>query len=154
MKKLLVLAVILISFTKGFSQNLNTGTTYKTAIGVKVYPGAITVKHFVKSDAAIEGIGYFYDGFRFTGLYEFHGNINGADGLKWYIGPGLHTGYNNSYDNNYKNEPEVGIDGILGLDYKIKGAPIDISFDWQPSFNIFTNGYFRGYGGLAFRFTL
>jgi hypothetical protein len=28
----------------------------------------------------------------------------------------------------------VGIDGVLGLDYKFNGAPINMSLDWQPSF--------------------
>ena len=27
----------------------------------------------------------------------------------------------------------IGVDGVLGLDYKISGAPINVSLDWQPS---------------------
>lgn len=152
MKKVFLFSVLLFSVIAVFSQNINTGSTYKTAVGVKIYPGAITAKHFISNNAAIEGIGYFYNGFRLTGLYELHGNINGLEGLKWYIGPGAHLGFDNANNNNSNNGIAVGVDGIIGLDYKITGAPINISFDWQPSFNFISDAYFKGYGGLAFRF--
>jgi hypothetical protein len=68
---------------------MNTGSDYKTALGVKVYPGAITVKHFIKPGAAVEGLGYISsDGFRLTGLYELHNNLGDVPGLKWYVGGG------------------------------------------------------------------
>ncbi len=38
----------LIVFTASVAMSQSTGSTYKTALGVKVYPGAISVKHFVK----------------------------------------------------------------------------------------------------------
>jgi hypothetical protein len=128
--------------------------SYTTALGVKFYPGAISLKHFVSKNTALEGLGYFWDkGFRLTGLYEIHGDINGAPGLKWYIGPGAHIGF---YDSKWGGGSSVGIDGILGLDYKIKVAPINVSVDWQPSFE-FGNKYGRGFsgnwGGFAVRYT-
>ena len=44
-----------------------------------------------------ELIGYFWKlGARFTGLYEIHGNLADAAGLKWYIGPGVHIGFYNT----------------------------------------------------------
>jgi hypothetical protein len=46
-----------------------------------------------------------------------------------------------------------GIDGVLGLDYKIKGAPLNLSIDWQPSFNFVGYSYFSNWGGLAIRYT-
>ena len=74
------------------SQSL--GTSYTTAIGVKVYPASLSVKHFVQQNNAIEGLLTFWEsGNRLTGLYEIHGDINNAAGLKWYIGPGAHIGF-------------------------------------------------------------
>jgi hypothetical protein len=153
MKKVISIVTLFLITATSFAQDINTSSSYKTAVGVKVYPGAITVKHFLNDHAAVEGIGYFYNGFKLTGLYELHGNINGLEGLKWYIGPGAHIGFDNVNNDNSNNGIAVGIDGIIGLDYKITGAPINISFDWQPSFNFITDSYFKGYGGLAFRFT-
>ena len=134
------------------------GSDYQTAVGVKIYPGALSVKHFIKDDVALERLGYFWRyGFRVTGLYEFHGDINNAPGLKWYIGPGAHIGFwNNDWSKRYPDRSDgvnVGVDGVLGLDYKIKGAPINLSLDWQPSFNIIGYTYFEGgWGGFAARF--
>ena len=126
---------------------------YSTALGVKFYPGAISLKHFVKSDAALEALGYFWDkAFRITGLYEIHGDVNGAPGLKWYVGPGMHAGF---YNTKYGGGTSVGVDGVLGLDYKIKAAPLNLSIDWQPSFefgNKYGNGFSGNWGGFAIRY--
>jgi len=156
MKKqtLLIIIALIVSFA-GFSQA--TGSDYKTAVGVKIYPGAITVKHFIKNDVALEGLASFWNyGFRITGLYEYHGDIRDLDGLKWYIGPGAHLGfYNNDWKNRYTDRDtgiDLGVDGVLGLDYKIKGAPINLSLDWQPSFTIISHTDFRSWGGLGVRF--
>lgn len=138
----------------GFSQNM--GTTYKTAIGVKVWNGGgITFKSFVQPEQAVELVAYFYkNGTRITGLYEFHGNIQNAQGLKWYAGPGVHLGF---YDNKgvEGNNTFAGIDGVLGLDLKIKQAPINLALDWQPSFEFGENrGFVGSWGGFAIRYTL
>src|SRR5215213_4436515 len=155
MKKALIaaLALILMS-TQANSQSM--GQSYRTALGVKFWPGAISVKHFVRDNRALEGLGYFWNyGFRFTGLYEIHGDINGAPGLKWYVGPGAHIGFwNNDWKRRYPSREDgvaIGVDGVLGLDYKIKGAPINLSIDWQPSFNIVGYTYFSSWGGLGIR---
>jgi hypothetical protein len=155
MKKLLIVFVIGLLTSKSYSQAL--GQDYRTAVGVKVWPGAITVKHFIKDDAAIEGLLSFWNyGFRITGLYEYHGDINGAPGLKWYIGPGAHIGfYNNDYKAAYPDRDagiDLGVDGIIGLDYKFNNAPINLSLDWQPSFTIVSHPDFRSWGGLGIRF--
>lgn len=159
MKKILTVFVALFLFlTAAFSQA--EGSNYQTALGVKFYPGAFTVKHFVKKNQAIEGLATFWRyGFRFTGLYEIHGNIEGAQGLKWYAGPGAHIGiWNGDWKNRYPTRDDgvaIGIDGVIGLDYKIKGAPLNFSLDWQPSFNFTGYSYFEaGWGGFAIRYCL
>ena len=152
-----IVAICLLGISAVQAQSM--GSDYKTALGFKVYPGAISIKHFTKSNVAIEGLGYFWNyGSRITGLYEFHGNVNGAPGLKWYAGPGAHIGFwNDKWKNEYSNRDKgvaIGIDGVLGLDYKINGAPINLSIDWQPSFNLIGYNYFEGgWGGLAMRYT-
>ncbi|ULQ57846.1 hypothetical protein KJS94_06495 [Flavihumibacter rivuli] len=151
----LILSVALTLETK--AQSL--GSDYRTALGVKFYPGGITVKHFIKDNAALEGIAYFWNhGFRFTGLYEFHGDINGAPGLKWYVGPGAHMGfYNKDWNRNdhYYEDGDFsfGLDGVLGLDYKIKGAPLNLSLDVQPYLELANGTYMDAWGGFAIRFT-
>lgn len=141
--------------------------TYTTALGIKVWgDGAgVSLKHFISSNRALEGIGFFWNGgARITGLYEFHFDIAGAPGLKWYVGPGVHVGfYNDGYNrynnfnnnnNNYRGGSFVGIDGVLGLDYKFNRAPINLSLDWQPSIEFGSGRTFNGaWGGLGIRYT-
>lgn len=156
-KMFLSVIVLLIAATSVSAQkrtNYNTSESYQTALGVKFYPGAITIKHFINDNTALEGLGYFWErGGRITGLYEIHGNINDVAGLKWYIGPGAHLGF---YNTKYGGGTSIGIDGVLGLDYKFQGAPINLSLDWQPSFefgNNYGNGFSGNWGGFAIRYT-
>ena len=156
MKKfLLLVSVIFIVTTNLNAQSGNSttnSTSYKTAVGVKFYPGAISVKHFISAKDAIELLGYFANhGARITGLYEIHGNINNAGGLKYYFGPGAHVSF---YSSKYGSGGSAGVDGVLGLDYKIPSAPINLALDWQPSFD-FKNidGFIGDWFGIAIRYT-
>lgn len=154
MRKALLAAILLLAAVAGQAQSKSTNSsTYKTALGVKVWDGGgITLKHFFNERNAGELIGYFWrNGVRFTGLYEIHGDIEGAEGLRWYIGPGAHIGF---YNTKYGDGSYGGIDGVLGLDYKFGGAPINVSIDWQPSFEFGDNrGFYGGWGGLGIRYT-
>lgn len=151
------LLIALISFFIVISANAQSRSTnsssYRTALGVKVWDGGgISFKHFVNGNNALELIGYFWNrGTRITGLYEIHGPISGATGLQWYIGPGAHIGFYNSKNG---DGAFAGIDGVLGLDYKFRGAPINMSLDWQPSFEFGDGrGFYGNWGGLGIRYT-
>jgi len=154
MRKVLALTVLISLATLVQAQSKSSnGHSYRTALGVKVWDGGgISFKHFLTDKNAIELIGYFWNqGTRITGLYEIHGPINGAPGLLWYIGPGAHIGF---YNTKYGDGAFAGIDGVLGLDYKFNGAPINISLDWQPSFEFGDGrGFVGSWGGLGIRYT-
>lgn len=154
MKKLLVLSfAVLFSLSLQAQKKSNEGVSYQNALGVKVFDGGgVTFKHFFNEKNAGELVGYFWrNGTRITGLYEIHNNISGVDGLKWYIGPGAHVGI---YKTGYGDGTYFGVDGVLGLDYKFKSAPINLSADWQPSYEFGDNrGFYGNWGGLAIRFT-
>jgi hypothetical protein len=162
MRKVVVATLVLFFSVAVQAQSRSANSTsYKTALGVKVWDGGgITLKHFFNGNNAGELIGYFWrNGFRLTGLYEIHGPISGAPGLKWYIGPGVHIGTYNDHHNHdgnrhHHSHASVGIDGVLGLDYKFNQAPINLSLDWQPSFEFADGHGFTGsWGGLGIRYT-
>jgi hypothetical protein len=106
----------------------------------------------VNNRAAVEGLASFWKGgVRFTGLYELHYPLLQVDGLQWYVGPGAHIGF---YDDKYYGGSTFfGIDGVLGIDYKIPGAPLNVSLDWNPSFEFGDGAEFQSWGGLGIRFT-
>jgi hypothetical protein len=153
-KIILIALIVFAAFSAGAQSKSTRGYTYRTALGVKVWDGGgISLKHFFDGTLnAGELIAYFWShGVRFTGLYEIHGNFSGAPGLKWYIGPGAHIGF---YDTKWGDGAFAGIDGVLGLDYKFKGAPINMSIDWQPSFEFGDGrGFYGSWGGLGIRYT-
>lgn len=172
MKKKLVLALIisvlfLTNVSAQKSRSFNS-PEYKTAIGLKLFPApyggaaAITFKHFANPNGAVEALGYFWErGGRLTGLYEFHFDIGDVKGFKWFVGPGAHVAFYNGsykyYDGNIgRSYVSVGIDGIIGLDYKFNKIPLNVSVDWQPSFD-FGSGNYNGFGadffGIAARYT-
>ena len=153
MKKICLLAILLIAFSQQKLSAQALGNTYKTAVGVKFYPLGVSLKTFIRSDAALDFIGYFYDrGTRITGLYEYHGKITDAGNLKFYIGPGAHVGlYNKNF---FAGGTSVGIDGVVGLDFKFPSLPIDLSIDWQPSYEFGNyDGFISNSGGIGIRFT-
>ncbi|MEJ7829361.1 MAG: hypothetical protein WKF91_14220 [Segetibacter sp.] len=155
MKRILLAMSIL--FTAGcYAQETTSptavgGPEYQTALGAKISAGvAVSYKQFVANTKAIEAQSMFFSrGIRLVGLYEFHFyNIPGVDGLAWYVGPGVHVGF-------YRKSADLGIDGVIGLDYKIKNAPINLSLDWQPSYSLVGNGSLMPqFGGLAIRYIL
>jgi hypothetical protein len=160
MKKFVFLLGLLALLTVSRSQAQSMGSEYKFGVGVKFFPGALTAKYFIRDDRALEGIATIWShGFRFTGLYEFHGDINGAPGLKWYVGPGAHIGAYNEHwhrhgDDYYEEgDASFGVDGILGLEYKFNGAPIAVSADINPYFELLHHPYAGVWGGLGFKFT-
>ena len=165
MKKIALAGFIMAAFSVT-AKAQSMGSTYQTAIGAEIFSvegdgpyGAFTIKHFVQENKAVEGIAYLWNyGARFTGLYEFHGDIPGAEGLKWYAGPGVHVGFwNNKWKDHYPDREDgvaIGIDGIGGLDYKFKKVPINIFVDWQPSFNfVGYNHFYASWGGTGVRYT-
>ena len=154
MKRVFLALVLSLFILSVQAQSKSSGSsTYRTALGVKVWDGGgISFKHFVNGKNALELIGYFWNqGTRVTGLYEIHGPISGASGLQWYIGPGAHVGF---YNTKYGDGAFIGLDGVLGLDYKFHGAPINVSLDWQPSIEFGDNrGFVGSWGGLGIRYT-
>jgi hypothetical protein len=161
-KQIILIGFVLLFFCTTLTAQ-SKGSVYTTALGIKFLDGAgVTLKHFIKKNNALEGVLFFWErGTRLTGLYEFHFDINGAPGLKWYVGPGVHVGFydNNFYNRRYYDDSRytgtyAGIDGVLGLDYKINTVPINLSIDWQPSFEFGTGRGFTGnWGGFAVRYT-
>jgi hypothetical protein len=140
------------------SQNFSNANTYSRAFGVKMYPGALTYKKFNKQNIATEAIGYFnLDGFSLTMLKEFHTPVIDVENLSWYYGYGAHLGiWSDEWKkNNVKtgnSNIAVGLDGIIGLDYKFNNVPFNFSIDWQPSFSIIQS-YFNNQGGIGIRYT-
>lgn len=144
-----------------FTVNLSDASAqdYKTGLGLGLDFGdgatlvGPSIKHFFTSRDAVQGEVLF--GNHTTAInafYQYHGNISGAPGLKWYVGvgPSVHffsyAGYSNT---------TFAIKPMAGLDFKIPSAPISFAFDWRPSIFFGDNDtdFAAGRFGLGFRYT-
>jgi hypothetical protein len=150
MKKLplLFFAALLFSLTT----NAQYTNNYKHAIGVRLgssvpaIKSGISYKHFINNNA-IEAILSLGDGVGICGLYEIHKPISTVENLQWLVGFGGYATFNNSNSN-------VGAAGIIGLDYKFKDIPLNITVDWKPELNIISKVGFEASGvGFSARFT-
>ncbi len=131
---------------------------YNQAAGLK-FPGgfSFTYKKFVTDVNNLEGqMTIWKKGLRVSGLYELNFySFNKLQNLSWFVGPGVHVGFwKDEYKDDYKSRVDLGIDGIIGLDYKFDNAPINMSLDWQPSVTLIGSaGFTPVYGGIAVRYT-
>ena len=135
---------------------------YKDAIGVKYFPTSLSYKHFVNDKNAVEGLFYLWTyGVRATGLYQFYNPLKGfdLDNLNWYWGVGAHAHFwNNHWSTIYpgrSSSASIGVDAVLGVDFKVPNIPLNVSIDWQPSLNLtgYTGGFW-GWGGVGIRYVL
>lgn len=157
MKKLLFTIIASLAlFTMSISDVKAQG--YKNAIGGRFgTANGISFKTALKKNAMLELIGNFrsdagYDYVRITGLYEVYNPINGAEGLNWFYGAGATIGSVKA--KGFDGDVYLGANGVLGLDYKFNGAPINLSLDWIPTLQLTPNTrFYSGDVGLGIRFT-
>ena len=137
MRKLFFVFVLLITSTlMSNAQDYGTGIGFRGGLS-----NGLTVKHFISSENAIEGIlSTRWHGFNITGLYEIHSQAFDTPGLKWYYGFGGHLGF---WDGRYSpwwddtdSYTVLGIDGIIGLEYSLADVPINVGIDWKPGLNL------------------
>jgi hypothetical protein len=130
---------------------------YKTAVGLHLDVGnggtfvGPHIKHFFDEKGAVEGSVVFGNGATILqAFYQYHGDISGADGLKWYLGGGPSVAFGNG-------STEFLLRPMTGLDFKIKDVPIALAFDWRPWISLasnVSNRFEAGRFGLSFRYVL
>lgn len=143
-------------------QSENKNPYYTNAFGLRAgETSGITYKHITPGNNALEIIGGVSPfAFSITGLFERY-VPSGVNGLRFYFGGGGHLansydygyvryrdefGRNYYYYRTYYNGPGFGVDGIAGIEYKIRRVPLAFSFDLKPNLE-FIPGY-AAYGSI------
>jgi len=126
---------------------------YDMAAGIRFgYGYGLTFKKVISTKASVEAIGDFRFGTTLTVLYELNQyDLLDVDRLNWYFGAGGHIGSYRGYRRSYVGlKPEsvffIGIDGIIGVEYNLEEAPINVSLDWKPAINLVGDGYTGFFG--------
>lgn len=153
MKKLLLLAVsvVFIGLTESKAQS-----DYTVAVGLGLdFGSGFTLvgpsgKFFLADEHAIQAEIMFESGVTaITGLYEYNGDISGADGLNWFAGAGpsillFGDGIGT----------EIALRPVAGLEYKITDVPLAFSFDWRPLIGLGDLSNEVGAFGLGIRYVI
>ena len=159
---------ILISFSIGF---LITSTTagqsftgdYHAAIGLRAgETSGVTFKFKSGGASKVELLaGLWSDWLSLTALYEKNVQAFSVDGMNWYYGGGGHVSFaTGSYYSSGRHftrgeDYALGIDGVVGLEYKIPPIPFAVSIDIKPLLEIYRNGdiYVGIDPGIGVKFT-
>ncbi len=145
---------------------------YIKAIGLRGgYSGGIDYKYFINDDYAYEGILTMrWGGIKLTALKAYHQPFmwNYSDKIFTYWGYGAHVGHYNKFSYSYFMSPSsrpirrnlyytvIGLDGVLGIEYRVLKYPIVFSVEYIPYFDLFGPNYFNfhfGDGFISIRYT-
>ena len=134
------------------------GSSYSSAIGLGLDIGdgtlfGVSAKHFFSENNV--GAAELLFGNHTTAIqafYQYHKEINGAAGLRWFAGAGPSLRF---YGYHGYHATDFALIPMAGLDYKITNVPLSLSFDWRPTFYLTHGaGVQGGRFGLGFRYAL
>jgi hypothetical protein len=155
MKKI---ATFSIAFATLFACNTLNAQSYKTALGIRlssrdaVVNNSVSFKQFLNQKTALEALFTFDKKAALGALIEIHKELPGTEGLYWLYGGGAYLGFD--ADKTNPSRSLMGLQGVVGLDYKFSGLPINLSLDWKPELNIIDNINFEPAAlALSIRFT-
>ena len=161
MKKLLTLLCCLSLFalvsTDVKAQNYGTGLGLGIDFGDRATLVGPSIRHHFSSNAAIQGEVLFGGNSTvIQGFLQYNAPVKGAAGLDWYLGggPKFQIYDKGRFDND--NFTAVYLVPMIGLDYKIQGAPLAVALDWRPNIYVGDNRFLDsevGRFGLGFRYT-
>ncbi len=140
MKKFTILLVFFVALfvtqlsAQGYKSAIGVRSLSTSISGLQVSSYNVSGKLFINPRNAVEGVVGFYSVLGYTSLnvaafYQIHTSITKVEGLNWYIGggPGIILA---------SGSLGIQIIGNLGLDYKFKEIPLNVSIDFTPSLSI------------------
>jgi hypothetical protein len=164
---LLTISMVLITTGSLMAQEVSN------SIGVRYGHGGISYKYMEDYHQGFEAILTFRDnGIQFIGLVQEYQPIktDRINNLYLYYGAGGHVGYkgvSKTYARNDGNgcylysdtryNPVIGLDGIVGGEYKFYSVPLTLSLDYKPFIEFFGQDMVRldlWDFGLTLRYTL
>lgn len=115
---------------------------YNWAIGVRggVTATGLTVKHNFDPANSVEAIVDLVKGVNVYALYERNMPVI-TTGFNFYYGGGVNLG---GWEKHGDNKFTAGINGVIGLEYKIQSIPLALSIDYKPNVNFCGASGFHG----------
>lgn len=126
---------------------------YDWAVGVRVggANGGLTLKRNLGNRGVEVGVALAADNSgRLQALYEWQKPVL-ANGIQLYYGLGAFVG---AFDFSSAPQMGIGVEGVIGLEYKANGLPLAISLDYRPGVSVVPDFSQSTYGdiGLGLKF--
>jgi len=124
---------------------------YKVAIGIRfsskvaLINNSVSLKYFFSEKTAVEGLISFGHPFALGLLIEQHKPI--LSNFNYFYGGGFYAGFSGMR--------RMGLQGVIGLDYKLPAVPLNFAIDWKPELTLAKEFSFEPQAlGVTARFTL
>lgn len=140
-----------LAFTAFLCMSLTAFGQYKNSSGIRLgYTSGLTYKRFMTNEQAVEFIASGRnEGFQLTTLYQFHKpmDIGFNDEFHVYYGVGGHVGYEDhpdrllsgpftgsslEFQNRERSFFTMGVNTIIGIEYRWLKVPMTIGLDIKP----------------------
>lgn len=142
----LILSIVFILFASS-----SNAQDYKMGLGIRlsshpaIVNNSISFKYFFTEKTAAEALFSVEKPFALGLLVEQH-NPFAASSFKYFYGAGAFAAFS--------GDKTVGLQGVLGLDYKLPTIPFNLSVDWKPELTLANQVSFEPAAlGLSARFT-
>ena len=144
LRALMVFTIMMIGISEMKAQ-----AQYDKALGLRL-GGSVGVTYVQPMwNNYMEFIGEFRFGnngyFAVGALYEMKYSFFDIENMDWYFGGGANIGIS---DDNFG----VGIDGVIGLEYTLDSAPLNIGIDWKPGFDLINSANYLSNGAISIRY--
>jgi hypothetical protein len=122
----IIFSAVLFCFLNSASVNAQD---YKAAVGVRfsskaaLVNNSVSLKYFFSEKTAVEGLISFSDPFALGLLVEQHKPLL-TNNFKYFYGAGFYGAFSGLR--------RAGLQGVVGLDYKVPMLPLNFSIDWKP----------------------
>ena len=113
---------------------------YKMALGIRfstkpaIVNHSISFKYFFTQKTAGEVLFSMVKPFALGLLVEQYQPLAGTS-LRYFFGGGVYSNFGSTRD--------AGLQGVIGLDYKIPAIPFNLSVDWKPELTLAKNFSFE-----------
>ena len=141
----IICIVLLLIYSSAEAQSYTAGVGIRFSSKAALINNSISLKYFFNEKTAAEGLISFGDDFALGLLIEEHKPLLN-NRFNYFYGGGFYGAFSGTR--------RAGLQGVIGLDYKIPMIPLNFSIDWKPELTFANEFSFEPQAlGLSARFT-
>jgi len=140
-KSMIMILIMMMVISFAFAQsNDDSKLDAGLRLGIMNTVGGISARYALSEKTRIEAI-ILTPGFRgtiYTGLFQLAMPVGQVENLSWYVGGGLHLGWNPTV---WTRKFALGIDAVAGIEYNMTNMvsfPLIIGLDYKPGWDFLT----------------